>query len=174
MGVSLPGGGGGGGRTRSLSADLNLVPFIDFLSVCITFLLLTAVWTQISAMQVDQAVQDPNQEPPPPPDEPPTPPLTVHIRSDGIWAGREVASGTEFPKTGEDYDWVGLQGMLEGDRTTYPDEIDAVIVTDDGVEYQYMIHALDLTRGQGYEKTLLGGGPPSVAADLAPPPPAGG
>ena len=43
MGVSLPGGGGGGGRTRSLSADLNLVPFIDFLSVCITFLLLTAV-----------------------------------------------------------------------------------------------------------------------------------
>jgi hypothetical protein len=83
---------------RSLSADLNLVPFIDFLSVCITFLLLTAVWTQISAMQVDQAVQDPNQEPPPPPDEPPTPPLTVHIRSDGIWAGREVASGTEFPE----------------------------------------------------------------------------
>src|SRR5688500_13045915 len=101
MGVSLP-GAGGGGRTRNLSADLNLVPFIDLLSVCITFLLLTAVWTQINAMQVDQAVQDPNQEPPPPPDEPPVPPLTVHIRSDGIWAGRELATGTDFHKEGEE------------------------------------------------------------------------
>ena len=34
-----------------------------------------------------------------------------------------------------------------------------VHVTDDGVEYQHMIHALDLTRKYHYEKSLLGGGP---------------
>ena len=43
MGVSLP-GGGGGGRGRNQNAELNLVPFIDLLSACITFLLATAVW----------------------------------------------------------------------------------------------------------------------------------
>jgi biopolymer transport protein TolR len=43
MGVSLP-GGGGGGRGKSQNFDLNLVPFIDLLSVLITFLLVTAVW----------------------------------------------------------------------------------------------------------------------------------
>lgn len=35
-----------GGR-RSLNAAINLVPFIDLLSFCISFLLITAVWTQM-------------------------------------------------------------------------------------------------------------------------------
>lgn len=49
------GGGGGSGRRRSLDAEINLVPFIDLLSMCICFLLMTAVWTQLSAVQVKQA-----------------------------------------------------------------------------------------------------------------------
>lgn len=173
MGVSLP-SGGGKGRTRSVDADLNLVPFIDFLCVLITFLLLTAVWTQINALQVDQEVQDPNTPPPPPPDVPPVPTMTVHVRSDGIWVGRNLETGKNFEKEGIVYDWEAIQEMLEGDRETYPDEVAIVIVTDDGVDYEHMIKALDLTRSLGYEKTLLGGGPPSQSeATMAPPPPAG-
>ena len=48
MGVSVD-SGGGGGRKR-VDAELNLVPFIDLLSVCILFLLMTAVWVHISKM----------------------------------------------------------------------------------------------------------------------------
>src|SRR5690349_16878240 len=40
---------------RSLDAEINLVPFIDLLSVCICFLLMTAVWVQIGALQVKQS-----------------------------------------------------------------------------------------------------------------------
>jgi biopolymer transport protein ExbD len=36
-----------------MKADLNLVPFIDLLSVCITFLLLAAVWTQVQALSIE-------------------------------------------------------------------------------------------------------------------------
>ena len=173
MGVSLP-GGGGGGRGRNVAADLNLVPFIDFLSVLITFLLLTAVWNQINAVQVDQEVMDPNTPPPDPPDTPPVPPLTVHVRADGVWAGRNLETGQNFTKEDDTFDWEGLTEMLEGDRTTYPEEVNVVIVTDDGVEYEHMIKALDLTRTLGYEKTLLGGGPPPQSeATMAPPPSAG-
>jgi hypothetical protein len=32
-----------------------------------------------------------------------------------------------------------------------------VIVTDDGVEYEHMIRALDLTRAEGYAKTAISG-----------------
>jgi biopolymer transport protein TolR len=49
MGVSDPSAGGRGGR-KSVDAELNLIPFIDLLSVCILFLLMTAVWVQISGM----------------------------------------------------------------------------------------------------------------------------
>ena len=48
MGVDL-GPQGQGGR-RSVDAELNLIPFIDLLSVTILLLLMTAVWVEISKM----------------------------------------------------------------------------------------------------------------------------
>jgi biopolymer transport protein TolR len=49
------GGSGGKSGKRSLDAELLLVPFIDLLSMCICFLLITAVWIQIGVLQVKQA-----------------------------------------------------------------------------------------------------------------------
>jgi len=40
---------------RSLDAEIILVPFIDLLSMCICFLLITAVWIQVGVLQVKQA-----------------------------------------------------------------------------------------------------------------------
>lgn len=150
-----------GGRGRKTNAELNLVPFIDLLSCCITFLIATAVWIELSSMPVDQALSDPNQPPPPPQDPPPPPPLTVHVRSDGVWIGRKVEEGRNFSVVGESYDWTGIETEIETDRRNYPDEVQVVIVTDDGVEYQHMIHALDLSRKYEYDRSLLGGGPPA-------------
>lgn len=48
MGVSIDSGGGGG--RKGVDAELNLIPFIDLLSCCILFLLMTAVWVHISKM----------------------------------------------------------------------------------------------------------------------------
>lgn len=45
----------GGSGKRSLNPDINLVPFIDLLSVCICFLLISAVWLQVGSIQVKQA-----------------------------------------------------------------------------------------------------------------------
>lgn len=49
---SVPSSGG----KKSLDAELNLVPFIDLLSMCICFLLMTAVWMEIGAVNVKQSV----------------------------------------------------------------------------------------------------------------------
>ena len=40
---------------RTLVTDVNLVPFIDLLSVCICFLLITAVWVQLGILEVKQS-----------------------------------------------------------------------------------------------------------------------
>lgn len=48
--------GGGARNKKSLDVELNLVPFIDLLSVCICFLLITAVWIQVGSMNTKQAV----------------------------------------------------------------------------------------------------------------------
>lgn len=162
MGVSVE---GGGGRGKNMNASLNLVPFIDLLSTLITFLIATAVWVELSSMPVDQALSDPNSPPPPPQDPPPPPPLTVHVRADGVWVGRKVEEGRNLAVVGESYDWEGVEKEIESDRRSFPDEEQVVLVTDDGVEYQHMIKALDLTRKYEYDKSLLGGGPaqPSTA-----------
>lgn len=48
--------GGGRGRRKTLNFELNLVPFIDVLSTCICFLLMTAVFINLGSINVSQAV----------------------------------------------------------------------------------------------------------------------
>src|SRR6185312_5225448 len=48
--------GDDGGDGRSKTVDLNLVPIIDLMSVCISFLLITAVWTQVSMIQIGSSI----------------------------------------------------------------------------------------------------------------------
>ena len=156
--------------------DLNLVPFIDFMSCLIAFLMMTAVWSEIHSLPVEQSITPPDQNIPPP-DPPPPPPLTVHIRADGLWIARKVEEGINIPKIGEDYDWDKLEEMLNKDHETFPAEEMIVINTDDGCDYGAMAKALDLSRKIGYPQTALAGGPPSATPDGVPPAgalPAGG
>src|SRR5215470_2239688 len=45
-------GQGGKGGKKPLDTTINLVPFIDLMAVTISFLIMTAVWTQIGRLQV--------------------------------------------------------------------------------------------------------------------------
>src|SRR4051812_41606046 len=49
-------GKSGKGRKKNTNFELNLVPFIDVLSTCICFLLVTAVFINLGAFHVSQAV----------------------------------------------------------------------------------------------------------------------
>src|ERR1700744_3736617 len=90
--------GNGGGRKSSM--DLNLTPFIDLMSVCIIFLLLTAVWTQVSMIQIGSSIygkkNTEDTSPPPPRAEIP---FRVDVRNEGfrIQIGRNSLS---IPKQG--------------------------------------------------------------------------
>ncbi len=43
-------------KNKHLDFEINLIPCIDLLSVCICFLLLTAVWLQVGSLNVKQAI----------------------------------------------------------------------------------------------------------------------
>ncbi|MFZ3229663.1 MAG: biopolymer transporter ExbD [Pseudobdellovibrio sp.] len=49
-------------KKKHLDFEVNLIPCIDLLSVCICFLLLTAVWLNVGSMNVKQAVGGQAQE----------------------------------------------------------------------------------------------------------------
>lgn len=56
-GVNVDGGGKGG--RRSLDTEINMIPMIDLLMVTISFLLITAVWTQSSRIDANANVPGP-------------------------------------------------------------------------------------------------------------------
>jgi biopolymer transport protein ExbD len=50
---------GGGGKRRSGNFEINMIPMIDLLMVTISFLLITAVWTQMSRLEATAQVPGP-------------------------------------------------------------------------------------------------------------------
>ncbi|MGE0528222.1 MAG: ExbD/TolR family protein [Bdellovibrionales bacterium] len=54
--MHVAGSSGKKGSRKSLNFELNLVPFIDMLSVCICFLLVTAVFINLGSFHVSQAI----------------------------------------------------------------------------------------------------------------------
>ncbi len=55
-------GKSGSGRKKQMNFELNLIPFIDVLSTCICFLLMTAVFINLGSFHVSQAVGSEKQE----------------------------------------------------------------------------------------------------------------
>jgi biopolymer transport protein ExbD len=142
MGGAAPVPSGKGGK-KPLDAAINLVPFIDLLSCCISFLLITAVWTQLARMDVTQKGQGAagaDQEKPPEP----TVNLTLYIDKDGYTFAKSTGESTPIPMKGEDYDYSRLADILKDAKTAYPDKNDIQVKADDSVQYNKIIRTMDI------------------------------
>ena len=142
MGGAAPTPTGKGGK-KPLDAAINLVPFIDLLSCCISFLLITAVWTQLARMDVTQkgqgAAGSTDEKPPEP-----TVNLTLYIDKDGYTFAKSTGESTPIPMKGDDYDYVKLADILKDAKTAYPDKNDIAVKADDSVLYNKIIHTMDV------------------------------
>jgi biopolymer transport protein TolR len=148
--------GNSGGRKST--TDLNLTPFIDLMSVCIIFLLITAVWTQISMIQIGSSIygkkNTEEQTPPPPRAEIP---FRVDVRSDGyrVQIGRNQMS---IPKLGQEYDQARLILELKKIKELYPDKNDAVLTCMDELPYENLIKGMDALLNSGFAEISVATG----------------
>ena len=142
MGGAAPSPTGKGGK-KPLDAAINLVPFIDLLSCCISFLLITAVWTQLARMDVTQkgqgAAGSTDEKPPEQQVQ-----LTVFIDKDGYTFAKSTGESTPIPMKGDDYDYAKLAEILAKAKTDHPDKTDLAVKSDDAVIYQRIIHTMDI------------------------------
>ncbi len=123
---------------RAMDAEINLVPFIDLLSCCICFLLITAVWTEIAKIDVKPTPNLPGEAMQ---DEPKLK-LEVRIGPDGYYL---TENGNTVPllKNATGYPVVELEGKLATLRTQYPENTAIVVRSDDSVAYRELIHIMD-------------------------------
>lgn len=143
----------GGGR--EINSEPNIIPFIDLMSVCIIFLLLTAVWTQVSMIQIGSSVYgkktSDQQEPPPPL---PKTPMVVQVYNQGYViniAGRR----TNIPKIDEGFDQRGLILALQDIKDRYPDKKDAMISVNEQLTYENLIIGMDSLLLSGFPEITI-------------------
>jgi len=138
------------GSGRSASVDLNLVPFIDLMSVMIIFLLLTAVWTQVSMIQIGSSIygKKSSEESVAPP-----PRAEIPFRLDVQNSGYQVVIGQrkfDVPKVGQEYDQATLVEKLKQIKEIYPEKEDAVITVLDELPYDSLIVGMDALLVSGF------------------------
>lgn len=141
----------GGGNKRSANVDLNIVPFIDLMSVLIIFLLITAVWTQVSMIQIGSSIYgkktaQERSEPPPKAEIP----FRLDVRENGyrVLLGRQT---TTVPKTADGkYDDEALVAKLKEFKELYPEKVDAVVTVLDELPYETLIKGMDALLTAGF------------------------
>jgi biopolymer transport protein ExbD len=138
---------------KPLDAVLNLVPFIDLLSCCISFLLITAVWTQLASLRAvhrgpggsDSSTRDWR--------------LLVLIDDQGF----RVAEGgeiTSIPMAHGKYPMEQLAQKLSAIKQQHQDVNDVTIASEDGVRYDWIVHTMDTAITSGFVDVNLAGAQP--------------
>lgn len=135
----------GKGAKKGVNGEINLVPFIDLLSCLISFLLMTAVWTQVSTLQVSQTgglssetKEDKNEN---------TTDVRVTMTDRGYVF---VAAGTqvEIPKTTIDgrlgYDTNTLVEKLKVIKNQFPEQRAVTVASEDATLYEDLVHTVDV------------------------------
>ena len=154
MAGDFTGGGGAKGR-RPVDIDMNLIPFIDMMSVLVAFLLLTAVWTNLAQINIKprglrrplgilaSAILDTETLPPS------TPPinLSILVAEDGQWVGITTGQPRKIDKLADGaYDYDALAEALQyykKESGIFTDRDDIEIAAEDKVNYQAVITTMD-------------------------------
>ena len=121
--------------------ELNLVPMIDIFTVLVTFLLMTAVFSRITILQLDLPSSNTASA-----GTPPAFRLEVIVRHEGF----ELTNGAKLiatlPKVAGQYDFKTLTDMAASLKRDYPDANDASVLLERTVEYDYLIQTMDAIR----------------------------
>jgi len=127
-------------RTRE-TPELNITTFLNLMVVLIPFLLISAVFSRVTIMELSvptsaggSAVNTPNFA------------IEVIVRKSGF----EIANGSSveaaIPKKEEQYDMEMLSEMLMRLKAKYPNKEDATILMEPEIQYDYLIQVMDAVR----------------------------
>jgi len=145
---------------KSANIELNLVPFIDLMSVLITFLLITAVWSQVSMIQLGTSIDANKNENTQQTDPPPKSDIVLRldVRTEGFRVVMERETKI-IPKKDGEYDMAGIVAILKTFKEKYPDKIDGVLSVQESLQYELMIKGFDALLMGGFPQvTVLTGG----------------
>lgn len=151
--ASISVGGGHGGK-KAVDADIPLIPFIDLLLCCVMFLLVTAVWNRLAAVDVTQQVPSTTGIDTPPPGIA----LYLQVTHEGYTIASSAGDRVDIPRAGDAYDQEMLRTRLAERRSADPNRHDIIVAPEDGVAYADVIAGMDLAMGAGFTDVSVSDG----------------
>ena len=127
-------------RRMRKPTELLLVPMIDIFTVLVTFLLMTAVFSRITIVELDlpsAASGAPSA---------PTFRLEVIVRKDGLELTNGSASIAAIPKVHGEYDLKTLSELALSLKRDHPDADDASVLLEPDIAYDDLIQVMDAIR----------------------------
>jgi biopolymer transport protein ExbD len=126
-------------RTRD-PADLDMTTFLNLMVALIPFLLVTAVFSRISIVELDL----PSAASPAPSE--PVFRLEVIVREAGLELTNGSALIAVIPKLDGDYDLKRLSQLVMSLKRDNPDANQASVLLEPDIEYDYLIRVMDVVR----------------------------
>jgi biopolymer transport protein ExbD len=129
-------------RHKRKPAELLLVPMIDIFTVLVTFLLMTAVFSRTTILELNLPVQQADFREPPPGLQ-----LEVMVRKNLIQvADRNSGPLVTLPNGAKGYDYEGLTTYLKRVKERFPEKLDASILLEKDTPYDILVQVMDRVR----------------------------
>jgi len=128
-------------KSRRETAELNITAFMNLMVVLVPFLLITAVFSRITILELNLPTADmPSAQ------EEKSLDLTVVVRRQGLHVfatGKPVKS---FSKNAEKYPLAELNALLQKIKQREPEILDARVLLEPDIKYETLVHVMDAMR----------------------------
>ena len=121
--------------------ELDMTTFLNLMVVLVPFLLITAVFSRITIVELSLpssnsggATQEPSFR------------LEVMVRQEGLELTNGTAVIATIPKVADEYDLATLSDYLVSLKRDYPDEDNASVLLEPDIPYDYLIQVMDVVR----------------------------
>lgn len=133
-------------RQKDTEAEINITAFLNLMVVLIPFLLITAVFSQVSVLELNLPSGDQSDTPN---EQKQKLVLELTIREKQLEIG-DRNSGTlkVLTKLGTQHDFSGAHQFLKKIKQQFPDVTGISLLLEDNVEYDVLIQAMDTVRLQ--------------------------
>jgi biopolymer transport protein ExbD len=122
-------------------AEVMLVPMIDIFVVLVTFLLMTAVFSRVTILQLDLPSANQGAAPVVPEFR-----LEVIVRESGFELTNGESLIAALPKVDGEYDFAMLAQLAQQLKSEHPNVDDASVLLERTVKYDYLIQVMDAIR----------------------------
>jgi biopolymer transport protein ExbD len=128
-------------RRSAKPADLDMTTFLNLMVVLVPFLLITAVFSRITIVELTlpsaagaAAASDPGFR------------VEVIVRETGLEISNTRTVIASIPKIDGEYDLPTLSEMVISLKRQHPDSTDASVLLEPDIEYDHLIQVMDVVR----------------------------